>query len=157
MGANLNLACDIADRLHETWTDAWFHEGTRELIVDAVRRLSPAQLKSTVTVATAILKANPFSEYVGVSDDTGIHSLICDDIDGLLNEYARFCDRQLVLEPIMTKLPRKSPVKALPPTPAQKRAIDAYFSKIAHHTAMATRQFNGNVIDLVRYRAQHCA
>lgn len=153
MGANLNLAKDIASRLYETWTDAWFHAGTTDLIVEAVRLLPPGTLKSTVAVAKAILKANPFSEY---ADDDNMLALICDDIDPLLNEYARFCDRQMVLEPVMTQMPRKRPAKVLPSTPAQTRALEAYFAKIAHHTAMVNRTFPPNVIDLVQYRAQHC-
>lgn len=154
MGANLDLATDIAARLHETWTDAWFHQGTREIIVEAVRVLSPGDLKSTTKVATAIIKANPFSELMHADDDSYL-SLICEDIDQLLNEYARFCERQMVLEPVLAQRPRKRKAKALPTTPDQRRAIDAYFAKIAHHTAIVNRVFPPNVVDLVAYRAQH--
>jgi hypothetical protein len=154
----LTLCQDIAAKLHDVLTDDWFFSYTDEIVVGAVHALSPGQLKSTTTVAHAIMKAHAFTQW-DKPNTNGYRQLftdICDAIDWILNDYAKFLGRQMELEPVLTARSKARPRKVLPLTRQQTKAFENYIATIARNKALAGRQFPPNVVDLVQYRAINC-
>lgn len=151
----LTLAQDIAAKLHDVLTDDWFFSYTDELVAGAVHALSPGQLKSTTTVATAIMKAHAFTQW-DQPNTNGYRQLftdICDAIDWILSDYAKFLTRQLVLEPVISTRAKPRPRKVMPLTRQQEKVFENYLATIARNKALARRNFPANVVDLVQYRA----
>lgn len=151
----LTLAQDIAARLHDVLTDDWFFSYSDEIVAGAVHALSPGQLKSTTTVAAAIMKAHPFTQWdkPGTENSRLLFRDICDAIDWILNDYAKFLGRQMELEPALCGRAKARQRKAMPTTPEQRKALENYVAVIARNKALAGRQFPPNVVDLVQYRA----
>lgn len=151
----LTLAHDIAAKLHDVLTDDWFFSYSDEIVVGAVHALKPGQLKSTTTVAAAIIEAHPFTQWdsPGSENHRLLFRHICDAIDWILNDYAKFLGRQMVLEPVVSKRAKPRPAKVLQATAEQRRTMDEYVAAIARSKAIAGRYFPANVVDLVQYRA----
>ena len=146
---------DIAVALHGILSDDWFFSYTDEIVTDAVHKLELGKLASATAVANAILKAHPFTQWDD-ADTNGYRSLfndLCDVIDPILNDYAKFCARQMVLEPILSARKRRAPRKTLAVSADQRKAMDQYLATIARVAALKSRVFPANVVDLVHYRA----
>lgn len=151
----LTLCQDIAAKLHDVLSDDWFFSYTDEIVAAAVHALSPGQLKSTTTVAHAIMKAHPFTQWdkPGTENSRLLFRDICDAIDWILSDYAKFLARQMDLAPVLTGRAKVRRRDAIPATPEQRRALENYAAVIARNKALAGRQFPPNVVDLVQYRA----